>query len=176
MVVGTLTANRTRPELEGLVGCFVNLLALRTDLSGDPSFVQLLGRARATALAAQEHQAAPIDRVIEALGAEDRPDRRALFTTMVVLQNAATAPWSLADDVSLEPLPLPPDEVSRFDLMLSLTRREPGLRGILRYSTALFEPSTIAALRDQLVALLHAIADDPGRPCSELARAVEQPG
>src|SRR5207237_8127575 len=91
VVVGTAVANRSRSDLEGLVGCFVNTLALRMDLRGGPSVRELLGRVRAMTLAAYAHQELPFERLVERLQPERDVTRHPVFQVMLVLQNAASA-------------------------------------------------------------------------------------
>ncbi|HRI64753.1 MAG TPA: amino acid adenylation domain-containing protein [Polyangium sp.] len=169
IVVGTLIANRTRHDIEGIIGCFINLLALRTDLSGNPTFRELLKRANTTATAAYEHQSAPIELVIDAVQAVRDPGRRALFQTMVVLQNAPMRNDQFAEDIQHVPLESGPDEVSRFELMVSMTRTQAGLRGILRYATDLYLAATAEKISHDFVAILQRIVARPNDSISALA-------
>ena len=115
-VIGSPVANRVRPELEGLIGFFVNTLALRADLHGDPSFRQLLGRVRETTLGAYDHVEAPFDRVVEELNPERDASRSPLVQAIVALQNTPAEPFDLAG-LTLRALPSE-HAVTRFDLEL----------------------------------------------------------
>ena len=84
--VGSPIANRTRPEIEPLIGCFINMIVLRANLAGDPTFRDLLGQVRQTALEAFEHQELPFERLVEALNPERDTSRHPLFQVMFSLQ------------------------------------------------------------------------------------------
>ena len=139
-VVGTIVANRERWQLENLVGCFVNLLPLRADLSGDPTFIELLARTKASTQAALAEQDMPFELIVDALGIVRESNRRPLVSVLFMLQNApgnneVSKRWT--DELAVEDLG-GPDRVSRFDLGLVLSKTPNGLRGHLRYSTELF--------------------------------------
>ncbi|RKG65966.1 condensation domain-containing protein, partial [Corallococcus terminator] len=146
--VGSPVAHRTRPELEPLIGVFLNTLVLRARLDGDPRFTELLERVRESSLAAYAHQDVPFERLVDALGVERGTDRGSLFQVMFALHNAPVPPPSLPD-VRVELLPTAPD-TSRFDVSLSMMAREGGLEGTLEYSLDLFTPTTAARLASQL--------------------------
>src|SRR5262249_14646796 len=166
LCVGTPIAGRSRPETEGLVGCFVNTLVLRADLSGDPSFAQLLGRVREACLGAYAHQDVPFERLVEGLQPDRDPSRSPLFQVMFVLQNAPQ------QALELPGLRLAPWDVdtgtSKFDLTLRLTEWEGGLRGELEYSTELYEEGAAERLVGHYRTLLEAACADPGLPLSGL--------
>src|SRR6185436_503305 len=113
--VGTPIANRGRREIEGLIGCFVNTLVLRLDLTGDPTFAELLGRVRRIALGAYAHQDLPFERLVEELRPERRLSHNPLFQVMFSLQNAPGGRIDLPG-LTLAPLgfELP---VAKFDLV-----------------------------------------------------------
>ena len=128
IVVGSPIANRNRSEVEGLIGYFVNMLALRTDLSGDPSFLDLVRRVREVALSAYEHQDLPLEKVIEALRPPRDPSRTPLFQVMFVLQNNQV-PDLAHDELTLDALDL--DEgtgTAKFDLTLAIAEADRGAR------------------------------------------------
>ena len=139
--VGSPIANRTRAELEGLIGFFVNTLVLRTDLSGDPGFVELLGRVRETTLGAYAHQDVPFEKLVEVLNPERDMSYSPLFQVMFVLQNMPSAA------VELPGLRLSPVAsiagASMFDLTLYMWEEEKGLSGNVEYNTDLFDAATI---------------------------------
>ncbi|MFE7529684.1 amino acid adenylation domain-containing protein, partial [Kitasatospora sp. NPDC057542] len=161
--IGTPIAGRTDEALDDLVGFFVNTLVLRTDLSGDPSFTELLGRVRAGALAAYAHQDVPFEHLVEELNPARSLAHHPLFQTMLALQNAPTGTFDLPR------LRVTSDLVgtgtAKCDLTFILTERpgEDGLSGVLEYSTDLFDGATAAGLVERWLRLLRAVAADPDR-------------
>ncbi|MBI4524352.1 MAG: hypothetical protein HY695_11140 [Deltaproteobacteria bacterium] len=134
IVVGSPIANRNRLETEGLIGFFVNTLVLLTDLSGNPSFRDLLGRVREVALGGYAHQDLPFERLVEELQPERAPGWTPLFQVMFVLQNAPIESLKL---VGLSVSPLNVDsETAKFDVNLSMWEEAEGLRGSLEYNTS----------------------------------------
>jgi amino acid adenylation domain-containing protein len=170
--VGTPTAGRTRPELEDLVGFFINTLVMRTDLAGRPTFRQLLHRVRRTTLDAYDHQDVPFDRVVHHLRPDRDLDRTPLFQVMFGLQNA---PWT---PLTLDRLHITAESVdthtTMFDLMLLITENEEDdgehgtLGGLLTYRTDLLTHATVTGFADHLTRLLHALVDDPDRPVGDI--------
>src|SRR5262249_37994182 len=160
--VGTPVANRNRAELEGLIGFFVNTLVLRTDLSGDPTFTELLGRVRRTALDAYAHQDLPFEQLVDALTTERDRSRTPLFQVMFNYTTGGAG--ALAADVLTDALP------AKFDLVVVLgdDGGHGHLVGQVQYSTALFDASTVDRLIGHLVALLDQVATAPGRRLSQL--------
>ena len=144
IVVGALIANRNRVETEGLIGFFVNTLVLRTDLSGNPSFRELLDRVREVALGAYSHQDLPFEKLLEALQPPRDLSRTPLFQVLFVLQNTPRQPPELLG-LSVDPLEIAP-ETANFDVCLNLSETPEGLRGWLEYSTDLFDAATIARM------------------------------
>ncbi len=179
--IGTAIAGRGDRALEDLVGFFVNTLVLRTDLSGDPSFRQLLARVRAFDLDAYSHQEFPFERLVEALQPSRSLARQPLFQVMLVLHNAPRAELPLPDlNVSLEPLPA---TAAKFDLTLNLLENnsssgEPlGIIGGLEYSLDLFNHASAEMLVTRLVRLLEHVIQSPDLPLHRLeilARAERQ--
>ncbi len=176
VVVGAPIAGRTRVELEGLIGFFANTLALRTDLSGDPTFRELVGRVRDTLLAAYAHQDVPFERLVEELRVERSLTHAPLFQAMFAMQDAdpADAPLRLGAAVA-EPLE-PAGASAKFDLTLSLAGEGGALGGGLTFRADLWERATAARMLEHLGALLAQAAADPGRRISgmELAGPAER--
>ena len=167
VVVGSPIANRTRAEIEPLIGFFVNSLVLRGDLAGDPAFAALVGRSRRAALEAYAHQDLPFERLVEEL----RPDRRLahnpLFQVMFAVQNAPMRAIELPGiTFSAVEFEFP---ATRFDLEVFFTEAAGALAVQLTYGTDLFDAVTIARLEGHLDTLLAAVLADPSRRLSELA-------
>jgi non-ribosomal peptide synthetase component F len=155
IIVGTDIANRNSAETEGLIGFFVNLLALRTDMSGDPKFRELLGRVREVTLGAYAHQDVPFGKLVEDLRPERGLSKTPLVQVLCVLQNAPMPPLKLAGlEVSLLPVE---SGTAEFELILTMEETSEGLGGSLIYSTDLFEQATIAKLLRQYQTLLESI-------------------
>ena len=166
IVVGTPIANRQRGEVEGLIGFFVNALALRTDLSGDPTFRELLGRVREVALGAYLHQDVPFEKLVEELQPERALSHSPIFQVVFVLQNAPLGGLELPG-MNLEMLPAE-NATAKFDLTLNLQEAGDVIGGSLGYSTDLFEAETIARMVSHFLTLLEAIARDVNTPLSLL--------
>jgi len=165
VITGSVIANRNRKETEGLIGFFINTLALRTDFSGDPSFRELLERVRETTLGAYAHQDIPFEKLVEVLQPDRNLSHPPFFQVMFVLQNAPM------DDLELPGLILKPVPVHKgtagFDLELSLTEKKNGLEGFLEYNTDLFDQTTIQRIAGHLEVSLQGIVEDPNRRVSE---------
>ncbi|HSN85932.1 MAG TPA: condensation domain-containing protein, partial [Thermoanaerobaculia bacterium] len=166
LVVGTDVANRTRRETEGILGLFVNQIVLRQDLSGDPTFRELLRRSRRTTLEAYAHQDAPFDRLVEILNPVRDMKRTPLFQVKLVLQNTpfeARALRGLA--VSLFHFH---NQTAKFDLLLNLAESRAGISGTLEFDTDLYEPDTIRRLLANLTEILATVASRPDARLSEI--------
>nr|AYM54409.1 amino acid adenylation domain protein [Phaselicystis flava] len=159
IVVGTPVAGRLRPDLEPLIGCLVNALALRTDLSNNPSFRALLGRVKDVALDAFAHQELPFELLVEALRPQRDLSHTPIFQAMFVLQNAPLEELSLAG-LSLRPIEVVADAVMH-DLTLTVRPTGGRLRAWIEYSADLFERSTIERMAGHLLTLLEAFTRDP---------------
>ncbi|HLL81025.1 MAG TPA: amino acid adenylation domain-containing protein, partial [Longimicrobium sp.] len=171
VVVGSPIAGRTRPELEGVAGFFVNTLALRCDLSGDPTFRELLGQVRETTLGAYQHQELPFERVVEALSPERDPGRNPIFQVWLgVRAEESAAKWA---DIVAEPLSSA-GEGAKFDLSLNAVTSADGMELALQYATDLFDAATAEALLDRYARLLAAVAADPDRRLSEVELLSEE--
>jgi non-ribosomal peptide synthetase component F len=158
-------------ELEGLIGCFLNTLVLRTDLAGDPAFAELLGRVRRVGLAALMGREVPFERLVDEVQTRRDLSVNPIVQVMLVLQN--------------EPLEVPPvaglalhgretdNGTARFDLALSLLETGDGLAAVFKYSRDLFDAATIARMAGWLETLLAGAVADPGRRLSELPLLTE---
>ncbi|HEX2202458.1 MAG TPA: amino acid adenylation domain-containing protein [Longimicrobium sp.] len=168
LVVGTPIAGRTRVETEGLIGLFINTLVLRGDLTGDPTFRALLGRARGATLGAYAHQDVPFERLVEELAPERSLAHHPVFQVLFSLQNTPGEALELGGlGIEFEGSEL---GTSRVDLTLSLTELEDGaLHGSLEYATDLFDASTIDRLARHYTRLLEAAAAAPEAPVSTLS-------
>ena len=164
--IGTPIAGRTRVETEPLIGLFVNTLVLRVDLSGDPDFVDLLGRVRETTLSAYAHQELPFERLVEELAPERDLRRSPLVQVLFALQNAPAGPLELPG-LALSASPVPTG-TARLELSCTLTETEGGLAGTIEHSRDLFQAPTIARLAGHFTRLLAEAVADPRRPVSEL--------
>ena len=166
IVVGSPIANRTRSEIEGLIGFFVNSLALRTDVSGDPSFRELLARVREVCLGAYAHQDLPFEYLVEELQPARDLSRQPIFQVAFALQNAPLGA------LELQGLTLSPYEAdsgtAKFDLTLFGFETADGLLGWWEYNTDLFETATMQRLSGHWRQLLESIVADPERRLSEL--------
>ncbi|WP_245316922.1 condensation domain-containing protein, partial [Bradyrhizobium manausense] len=158
LVIGVPSANRGHREIEELIGFFVNTLALRLDLSGEPSVSELLERTRCTALGAQEHQDLPFEQVVEIVQPPRALDHTPLFQVMLAWENKTGGAFDLAG-LMVEAAGGGYDQV-KFDLELSLGEQGEEIAGTLAYATALFDQTTIERQRDYLLALLRAMAAD----------------
>ncbi|MBN3924782.1 non-ribosomal peptide synthetase, partial [Nostoc sp. NMS4] len=166
ILVGTPIANRDRSEIEGLIGFFVNTLVMRTNLSGNPSFCELLGRVREMAMDAYSHQDLPFEMLVEALQPERDLSHTPLFQVALVLQNA---PMSQLELTGLTASPLVVEgTTSRFDLTLSMENTATGLVGLWEYNTDLFDSSTIERMTGHFMTLLEGIIANPEERISQL--------
>jgi nonribosomal peptide synthetase DhbF len=170
--IGTPIAGRGERTLEDLLGFLVNTLVMRVDVSGNPSFKQLVARVRAFALEAYGNQDVPFERVVEALQPARSLSRHPLFQVMLVLQNVPERTLELPGlTVRLEPIT---QNVAKFDLTLALEERlnatgEPlGIEGVLEYSLDLFEPITAARIANCMLRLLEAAVALPDVPLHRL--------
>jgi amino acid adenylation domain-containing protein len=171
LIVGTPVANRNRLETEGLIGFFVNSLVLRTDLSGDPSFRELVRRVRRVCLGAYGRQDLPFDRLVEELRVQRDLSRNPLFQVMFVLHNA---PLRTVELPGLTLRPFEGDsEAAHFDLTLQIADTEHGLTAALVYNTDLFEAATISRMLGHFRTLLDGIVANPERRLSDLPLLTE---
>ncbi|HEY7124285.1 MAG TPA: amino acid adenylation domain-containing protein [Ktedonobacterales bacterium] len=168
IVVGTPVSGRARVELEGLMGLFVNTLALRTNLSGNLTFLQLLQHVREVCLGAYEHQELPFEKLVEDLNPERSQSYAPLFQVAFAMEHE-DAPASVEfPGLELEPV-LWENRTAKFDLSLILTDTGTNLPGILEYNTDLFDAETIARLADRYQTLLQSIVAQPEQHLSKLS-------
>jgi amino acid adenylation domain-containing protein len=168
VVVGTPIANRTRPEVEPLIGFFDNTLALRADVSGDPSFEELLRRVREATLEAYAHQDVPFEKLVDELKVARSLSHTPLFQVMLTLQNTPAGAGLSLGEVEIAPRAADTG-TSRFDLGLILQDDGAGgYGGWAEYATALRDATTIRRLTRHVDALLRAAAADPGAAISTL--------
>ncbi|MEW2624349.1 MupA/Atu3671 family FMN-dependent luciferase-like monooxygenase [Streptomyces sp. NPDC048106] len=167
IVVGTPVSDR--PErAEGLIGFFVNTLALRFDLSGDPSFRTLLRRVRSVALDAYDHAGVPFETVVRELSPERRTDRTPVFQVLAEFQPAEPFRFDLPG-ITATPLDAGPDKALT-DLTVYFTDQPQGIRCHLEYNSDLFDPETVDGFFGVLDDLLTAAADAPDTPLSAAVR------
>jgi len=166
ILIGSPIANRTRPETETLIGLFVNTLVLRGDLSGNPSFRELITRVRETTLAADAHQSLPFDKLVKAI----QPNRS--LNHMPLVQVAFTLRNNPAHVLALPALVMRPLEIDRgtvqFDLTLNLVEREQALIGSFEYRTDLFEADTIIGMWERYERILGTMIAAPQVTLSQL--------
>jgi amino acid adenylation domain-containing protein len=166
IVIGSPIANRNRVELEGLIGFFVNTLTLRTDLSGNPTFRELVRRVRTVALEAYAHQDMPFEQLVEQMQPERTMSRNPLFQVMFQMENTPK------EDLPLPGLELNPVEVERvttqFDLSFDVMENDEGLMVIAEYSTDLFNKTTISSMLRRWQILLEGVVTNPDARLDEL--------
>ena len=167
ILVGTSIAGRNQMEIEGLIGFFVNMLVMRTDLSGDPSFSALLDRVREVVIGGLAHQDIPFEKLVEELQPERSLTHSPFFQVVLVLQNAPVQALELPglkvrllEGVS---------ETAIYNLTLMMEETEDGLGGVIEYSTDLYDESTIARLCRHFEQLLTSALQHPRQPLSTLA-------
>lgn len=166
LIIGTPIAGRTRLETEGLVGLFVNTLAIRVNCGGDPPFRDLLKRVREKALGAYDHQEVPFEKLVEELQPERTLSQTPVFQTMFVLQNTPSPPL-LMQGLEVEKKDIDTG-TAKFDVTLSITDKGDRTDGLLEYDSDLFEPATAARMAQHYRTLLEGIVADAGTRVSAL--------
>jgi amino acid adenylation domain-containing protein len=166
IVIGSAIANRNRREIEGLIGFFVNTLALRLDLSEKPSFATFLKQVQTVTQDAYEHQDLPFEMLVEELQLERKLDRNPLVQVGFILQNAANEAWKLPG-LTIEEMSWELDS-ARLDLEVHLSEVNDGLTGLCCYNIDLFDGSMIARLLEHFQNLLRAIIVNPQESVSLL--------
>jgi amino acid adenylation domain-containing protein len=171
IVVGSAIANRNRREIEGLIGFFVNSLVLRTDLSGNPSFLQLLERVRGVALGAYAHQDLPFEKLVEELHPERNLSHHPLFQVVLTLQNTPIEALELPG-LTLSQLDFD-NPSAKFDLEFHMWESPEGLRGQVIYSTDLFDDTTITRMLGHYQMLLESVVTNPQQRLGDLPLLTE---
>jgi amino acid adenylation domain-containing protein len=165
IVIGTAIANRNRAEIEGMIGFFVNTMVLRTDLSGEPSFREVLRRIREVALGAYVHQEIPFEKLVEAIDPERSLSRMPLFQVMFVLQKEDAGNLQMrgieASKLGIE------IGADKFDLTLSIRECEQNISAVLHYNTELFDAVTIKRMLGHYVRLLKKASEWPEQRITE---------
>jgi len=174
IVVGSPTAGRNRRETESLIGYFVNTLVLRANLSGDPSFRELLARTREVAFGAYANQDVPFEKLVEELHPERTLSHNPLFQVWFALQNAPIerSEWL---GLSWEPIDID-NATTRHELQLTLWETDNGFEGAFTYSTDLFHAETIACFVEQFKYLLEIVVADPEIRLSVLRARIDEVG
>ncbi|NLR67705.1 non-ribosomal peptide synthase/polyketide synthase [Chitinophaga varians] len=161
--VGTPVAGRTRKETDNLVGFFINSLALRSDLSGHPSFISLLQQVKQTTLAAYDYQELPFEKIVEVVVKERDMARNPLFQVMFALQNTPAAPELELDGVTFSYMDTA-HTTAKFDLTCSFEETTTGFAGRMEYCTDLFDASTIQRMIGHLQLLIKNVLQTPDEP------------
>jgi amino acid adenylation domain-containing protein len=165
--IGTVVANRNRPELENIIGSFVNTLVLRSDLSGEQTFNQFLKQVRDTTLGAYAHQHLPFERLVDALQPVRSANHSPLFQVAMGLQNTPNKPIQNAD---LRLSTLPSKHVTAiFDMTLHIVESAETIQSTLEFNKTLFEPQTIERFIDCYQTLLESVVRDPSQHLSQLS-------
>jgi non-ribosomal peptide synthetase component F len=166
VAVGTAIAGRTRAEVEYLIGIFINMLVMRADLSGNPSFRELLNRVREMALGAYAHQDIPFEKLVEELQPQRVLSQTPFFQVAFGLQNAPLQSLQLPT-LKMNPLTFKTD-IARYDLTLWMLEEKDRLTASWTYRTDLFEPATIARMHGHFETLLRSIVENPEARVSAL--------
>jgi len=167
VIVGSPIAGRNHPDIENIIGFFVNTIALRTDLGGDPLFDELLGRVREVCLDGYGNQDYPFDSIIDILNPVRDTGRSPIFSTFFVLQNEADSlSFSNLEGMNMEEIA--GDSTSaKYDLSLYISEFSDRLEAYFEYNTDLFDHATIERFAEYYISLVEAITDDPGKKLSD---------
>ncbi|MFE5241284.1 MULTISPECIES: non-ribosomal peptide synthetase [unclassified Streptomyces] len=168
IVVGTTVANRARPETQKLIGFLINILPLRADLSGAPTFRDVLRATRDMSLEAFAHQEVPFYKIVEEVLPDRDPSRSPLVETMFTLHNAPQGSLELPE-LRITTYPAPDKESSPFDLSLDVVEAGGRLRCDWEYNTGLFDAATVERMMTHFTRLLEAVVADPDQRIGELS-------
>ncbi|MEO7535067.1 MAG: amino acid adenylation domain-containing protein, partial [Ferruginibacter sp.] len=171
--VGTAIANRTQHELEELIGFFVNTLALRSEVNGEASFIELLQQVKTTTLDAYSHQDVPFEKVVNAVVKERDMSRTPLFQVMFVLQNTPEVPKLKLGELSLSRTGHE-QNTSKFDIGFTLTETPLGLQGVVQYCSDLYNEQTIGRMMSQFTELLASVIKQPHQKTGLLSMLTQQ--
>ncbi|HEX8460361.1 MAG TPA: amino acid adenylation domain-containing protein, partial [Segetibacter sp.] len=171
--IGTPIANRTQQELEGLIGFFVNTLALRSDVRADGSFIDFLQEVKTTVLGAYEHQEVPFEKVVDAVVKERNISRNPIFQVMFVLKNTPDIPALRLGDITFSGRGNE-HTTALFDITFSVTETTNGLQCALEYSTELYDSSTIKGIINHFRELVASIVEWPNQKIGELKMLTPQ--
>jgi amino acid adenylation domain-containing protein len=166
--VATAVSGRARPELDGLIGNFINTVVLRTDLSGAPSFDEVLKRVRRVALDAYAHQDVPFERILQELPASRAAGRNPLFDMMLVLKDEVQ-PETTPSGLQLSPLRDHVSDAVLVDLTLELWDSPQGLHGAFEYNRDVFDADVVERLAGHLTQVLTSVVSQPELPMSSLS-------
>ncbi|HEX8793397.1 MAG TPA: amino acid adenylation domain-containing protein, partial [Polyangiaceae bacterium] len=167
ILVGTPISNRTQAETQGLIGCFLNTVVLRTRFQGDSTFRSLLRQVRTSALGAYAHAELPFERLVAALSPAREPGRTPLFQVMFVLHDRDGVVSKVWSDRALQ------TDTSKFDMTLFVTQSGKGLAGVVEYSTEVFERETIRRICRSYARLLDSLVRGPDREIAALPMLAE---
>ncbi len=167
VIVGTPVSGRVRLEYEALIGFFVNTLVMRTDLSGNPSFREVLARVREVILHAFANQEVPFDQLVEVLRPERSVSYPPLFQILFTLQPIPVRSREIGD-VTFSPVEDLDSDTSRFDLAVDVVEKGEGLEVYFEYNSDLFEKATVLRFQEHFQKLLQSIVADPGRRVAAL--------
>jgi len=162
LVIGTPTANRTRPEVEGLIGFFVNMLALRLDVSEAPTVAEFIGRVRAAVLTAQDHQDLPFEHLVEVLQPPRQPEHTPIFQVVFAWQSNDLGAFELPG-LTVDRVPTEQRQI-KYDIELDLSESSGRISGKLNFATTLFDETTMERHRAYLLAVLRAMVADIDQP------------
>jgi len=172
IIVGSPIANRTRPEVSDVIGFFVNALPLRTDLSGDPTFLELIERVREVVLGAFEHQDMPFEKLVEELQIARNTSYSPLFQVTLVLQNMP-APVEKIADLTLKPMDIN-NGTAKYDFTVFFVPGPEGLKMTMEYNTALFDSATAKDILKHLNHVLEKVMETPRSRLSELSLSTQE--
>jgi len=168
LVVASPISGRTRAELEGLIGFFVNTLPLRADLSGNPSFRTLLDRVRESALQAYAHQELPFEKLVEELNPERNLSHNPIVQVMFTFDSAPPRPQAQMGDIAIAPFRGAEGMTTKFDLSLNAVQNKDGLTVGFTYNVDLFAPETVKRMLLHFCTLLEGIVANPDCPVADL--------